>query len=157
MLVYRVCLEEEIKKIFETKNYEVVGTLGAEFNKNEEEVNLNTHVYDKDELYMHFFPEFKNLGYLNLEAGMYICSYDIPEEILNSSKGMGQYANPFTYTVLDELVEYAIKSKDIKFEYLEAVDLIVNNIENLDFLFGEDNPYNYRRIYTKEKANHKTM
>ena len=86
MKVYRVCDKEEIDKILSGVDFKDIGAPGIRYKKEPGEIDLNTHIYDENEMYMHFFPDFKDLFYLNLEEGRYICLYDIPEEILESKR-----------------------------------------------------------------------
>ena len=64
----------------------------------------------------------------------YICTYDIPEDILTNSFGIGKYLNPSSESDNCSCVsEYAIESNKIKKEYLIRVELIINDIDFTDY------------------------
>lgn len=149
MEVYRLCDKEEIDEIFKNKDFKNAGSKGKKYKKNEGEINFNNHNYDEDEMYMHFFPKFNNLFYLNLEKGMYLCLYDIPDDILKKNIGTGEYGDPFDYRITRMVTEYCIKSNEIRFEYLEKVDLLNNDIDYIDFLSGEPLDDFFENVYAK--------
>ncbi len=154
MKVYRVCDKEEIDKILNGTDFKDIGAPGIRYKKEPGEIDLNTHIYDENEMYMHFFPDFKDLFYLNLEEGRYICLYDIPEEILNEGLGTGEYVDLFTYSIPRMVPEYCIKSRLLKFEYLKQIDLITHNIDYIDFLSGEPLDGFYENVYIKSREKH---
>ncbi len=137
MVVYRLCSKDEIDKIFANSSFLNVGVLGKEFHKENDEVDLNSHNYVENELYMHFFPKFIDLFYLGLEEGMYICFYDVPFDILKENVGYGEYVDFFTYKIPRKIEEFAIESKKIDFDYLLRVDKINSNINIEDYFADE--------------------
>ena len=150
MEVYRLCDKKEIDEIFKNKDFKNAGSKGKKYKKNEGEINLNNHHYNEDEMYMHFFPKFNNLFYLNLEKGMYLCLYDIPDDILNNNIGKGEYADPFDYRITRVVTEYCIKSKEIKFEYLQKVELLKKDVDYIDYLSGEPLDDFFEPVYTSK-------
>lgn len=151
MLVYRLCSKEEIDRIFKEKDFTNVGTSGKEFIKEPGEDDLNTHFYESDKMYIHFFPKLVNLFYLYLEKGMYICYYDIPEEILNSYIGKGEYLDFFVHQAHIMVDEFAIESKRINFDYLKQVDLITKDIDIDDYFADESIDDFCKTIYEEGK------
>lgn len=152
MIVYRLCQENEIKKIIETKDFSFVGTLGKVYKKEKGEIDLNTHHYKETKRYMHFFPKLDNIFYLNPEKDMYVCYYDIPEELLNNCIGYGEYKDYFTLSIPRKILEYSIENNDLDFNYLEKVDKIIENIPVEEY-FADENLTNFlETIYTKEKS-----
>ena len=151
MEVHRLCDKEEMDEIFKNKDFKNAGSKGKKYKKNEGEINLNAHHYDEEEMYMHFFPKFNNLFYLNLEKGMYLCLYDIPDVILNKYIGKGEYGDPFDYRITRMVTEYCIKSNEVKFEYLKNVDRLNNDIDYIDFLSGDPLSDFFETVYTSKQ------
>ena len=155
MQVFRVCDKEEIDKIFNGVDFKNIGAPGSLYQKDPGEVNLNTHNYVQNERYMHFFPKFGSLFYVKLEKGRYICTYDIPSEILNEGLGSGEYLDLITNSFSRIVEEYCIKSKYLNFEYLEQVQLITRNMDYMSFLCDEPLDDFYESIYLKKKGKQK--
>ena len=151
MLVYRLSPKEEIDKILKNKSLKNAGTLGKVYIKEEGEINLNNHHYEENEYYMHFFPKLRDILYINPEKDMYLCFYDIPEEILNKNLGFGQYKDIFALTTYIKTPEYCIKTKDLDFDYLEEINLITDNTYMEDFFFFFTLSKFQKNIYKKEK------
>lgn len=124
MRVYRLCNRDEAEYILKNRNFEKVG------HKCKTDVSKNNHHYGQDINYMHFFEKETSLLYLYPSKGKMICVYDIPDEILSSSIGRGLYLDFITFEDMQEVNEYAIESYKIKFEYLEKI-YIIN--QDLDF------------------------
>ena len=78
MLVYRVCSGAEIIKLFNDGNFSNVGNF---FKKN----TLNTHDYKSDKKYLHFFQNIESVIYVETK-GKFLCTYDIPNEMLEKYK-----------------------------------------------------------------------
>lgn len=75
---------------------------------------------------MHFFDDIWSIIYWKAIKNNYICTYDIPEDILTNSFGIGKYLNPGSESDNCSCVsEYAIESNKIKNEYLIRVELII--------------------------------
>ncbi len=154
MQVFRVCDKEEIDKILGGVDFRYIGAPGEIYKREPGEVVVNNHFYEENEMYMHFFPKFGDLFYINLEEGKYICVYDIPEEILNESIGYGEYKDLFTYSLSRKVPEYCINSKKLKFEYIEQISLITHYIDYMDFLSEEPLDEFYEPIYIKNAGKH---
>ena len=101
MIVYRVCSRTELFKILDSRSLDNVGKC---FEKNVK--TLNNHKYEKDKKYLHFFEKKENIWNLKLHECDYICTYNIPDEILVSYYGIGYYYN--IESVDFPVVEYAI-------------------------------------------------
>lgn len=126
MLVYRVCSSEEIIKLFNDGNFSNIGNY---FNENK----LNTHNYNSDKKYLHFFQNIENVIYVETK-GRFLCTYDIPNEILEKYKGFGNYLDSFNFSSLVSILEYAIEVDEMDFEYLESIDRINSCLEFEDCL-----------------------
>ena len=90
---------------------------------------------------MHFFENEISLLYLYPSKGKRICIYDIPEDILNSAIGTGFYLDFIELECLEQVTEYAVESRKMKFEYLERIyvvqkDLDFDYVPNLDQLYA---------------------
>ena len=72
---------------------------------------------------------------MSTDVGRCICVYDIPEEILNESYGIGKYWECFNFSYLEDAEEYAINTKHLKFDYLVKVDRIYKYIDAEDYLY----------------------
>lgn len=132
MIVYRVCKEEEYYQLLHDKNF---SNIGYYFN-NDETKTINTHKYNEDIKYLHFFKNLNtSISYLNIEKGMYICKYDIPEDILKEAKGLGYYIDMYNYNH-NEVIEYAIESNKLKFDYLKQVIYITEYVDPQKFYRG---------------------
>lgn len=124
MKVYRLCNRDEVKDILNSESFENIG------HKCKIDSSKNTHKYMPDINYMHFFESEFSLLYLYPSKGKMICMYDIPDGILNSSIGRGFYLNFVSMENLEEVTEYAVESQKIRFEYLQKIYAIE---EDLDF------------------------
>ena len=134
MLVYRVCSQDEINRIFQNDDFSEIGCLGEDFIKYQKIRDINNHKYNPKELYLHFFDDIWSIIYWKAIKNNYICTYDIPEDILTNSFGIGKYLNPSSESDNCSCVsEYAIESNKIKKEYLIRVELIINDIDFTDY------------------------
>ena len=131
MLVYRICKKNEIEKIFKEKSFE---NIGRYFEKNS---SLNNHNYEDVYRYMHFFDDKVNILYLNL-SNHYLCTYDIPEDILCKYVGIGYYWGFEFLDKLYEVREYAVKSEEINISFLKQVDYIKDFFEFDDYIYDEN-------------------
>ncbi len=127
MLVYRICKEQEISQIFTEYDFSRVG-------QQCKKTNINTHNYDENELYLHFFLKKDSIFFVRTSTGMYVCTYDIPEDILKKNQAIGYYYDYFNFKHICNITEYAIKSSEISFEFLNKVELIKETIDIDDFL-----------------------
>ena len=128
-MVYRVCKKEEYESLV---NCVAFSELGAYFDFDTS--LLNDHNYDKDEKYLHFFREMGNIVFLGTLKGNYLCYYDVPDDLLEKSKGIGYYNEPGIIVKRFNIEEYAIPSNLIKYEYLIGIARIKHEIELNDYL-----------------------
>ena len=135
MLVYRICDEDEIDSILGKHSFENVGGYGSRYIKRQKTKNINNHDYNENEKYLHFFKDKGSICYMSTNKGRYICVYDIPKAILNESYGIGKYWECFNFSYLEDVEEYAIKTKYLKFDYLVKVDRIYKYIDAEDYLY----------------------
>ena len=149
MQVFRLCRQDEIKKILTQKSFADVGQI---YQNNHE---LNSHNYRANVKYLHFFKNKIDLLYLNTTAGRFICTYDIPEKLLNESAGQGKYKDYIAFKTLCQVDEYAIPVNNLKYEHLLAVKQI---IKTFDFEDIHENPSEYfQTIYQREKTDARTL
>ena len=146
MLVYRICDKEEVNSIIHNQSCEAAGF--EYLNKLK-----STHNYEEGKLYMHFFDRLSNILYLDPVKGRYICTYNIPEEVLKDYQGKRTYVDIIRHINMCSVPEYAIPSENVNFEYLQKIDEIKTNIEYEDFwinptLEGQVETH-YRRIAPK--------
>lgn len=128
MKVIRLCKGQEIKQILETHSFSGAG-LSSVINP-----KLNTHLYKRNEFYLHFFTKLENIFYLNVQKGCFICTYDMPNELLEQYQGIGYYLDFIFYRNLVEVVEYAVESKKMNFDYLEKVEVLKVDLDYEDLL-----------------------
>jgi len=128
MLVYRLCKEDEILKILETKKINIIGRYCSNIHK------LNTHIYEKNKKYLHFFLEEHEIINLNPQKGKYICTYDMPKDIIDKNLGIGYYRSIFDLETLKEIKECAIPVELINFSYLLKIEKITKYLELEDYL-----------------------
>ena len=131
MYVYRICKGEEIQSILKNKSFDDVGCSCVIDSK------LNNHNYITSIKYVHFFEDYDSIFYLNVTRGYYICTYNIPNDILEKHKGIGNYLDRMFMEKLECVTEYAVPNECLKFEYLQKVDKVVNFVEFEDFLYDE--------------------
>ena len=143
-IVYRVCNSDEIDKILVLSDF---SKIGKKFPQN---LRCNNHIYDKDEFYMHFFKERRDVLRLFNLANCYLCSYSNPESILDSSKGEGWYPNHLGYDKEDAVIEYAIKSKELDINNLISIDKIKFKIYFYDSIYDIKIDDFLERLYEKE-------
>lgn len=146
MKVYRLCNEDEIKSIAENGDYSDVG---KSFESNPKK---NTHNYNPESQYLHFFARMLETLYLSPTKGKYICEYDIPDEILKDAKGKGFYWDFVNFSSLHELEEYAVECPKIRFEYLKKVFKIKESID-FDYYPSDDEI----KAYLEEIYNFETL
>jgi len=148
MKVYRLCRKEEIDDILSSQNFSNVGHFCTE------DINKNTHKYDTNKKYLHFFYDKSSLLYLNTLRGRYICTYDIPNEILKTHVGFGKYWGFINYSNLNTVKEYAIECDLLKFEYLVKVDKIMREISYDDYLENSSLSTSTEPYYISNKFAH---
>lgn len=126
MLVYRVCSNIELDKILSQKSFNGVGSM--------HENNLNNnHDYIPNTFYMHFFPKKEDIFHLNNVLKRFICTYEIPDDLLVFYEGMGLY-DDFTCHKEAYIVEFAVPSELISMSFLRCVEALPFDYNYLDFL-----------------------
>lgn len=121
MQVYRLCNKEEIDKLL---NEKTLKNIGHEFTVG----GLNSHDYKPNTIYLHFFPRLESILLLDTSKDNYICTYDIPDEILNKHYGFATYWQNDPATNNPNTLEYAVPSLEIDYNYLIKVDKIIQTI-----------------------------
>ncbi len=132
MIVYRLCNEEEGTKILNGEDFQ---NIGKPFTKR---ITANDFNYLEGEKYLHFFKRKDNIFYLRIREGKYICTYDIPDDILKTSEGTGRYHNYIYSHIIDEVPEYAINCKLLKPEYIVKIERLLVHITPDDFFEDMD-------------------
>ena len=122
MKVYRCCEDTEIEKILAGKVSET--TIGRDIGK-------NNHQYQPGVRYIHLFKFAEDACFFKRRSGQrvegfslmklevhknYIAEYDVPKELLNQYRGLGQYED-FHDNILS-LEEYAIPLNEFDFSWL---------------------------------------
>lgn len=131
MIVYRICKKEELEKIFMDNSFLNVG---YKFDIS----NLNTHQYNKNSRYLHFFLDKDSMFYLRTLKDRYVCIYDIPCDILKKYEGIGYYYDYINYSNLNEVIECAVETSNIKIDYLKQVSYIKKDIDYEDLIDDYD-------------------
>ena len=126
MKVYRLCRQEEIEKIFKDKGFQNVGQECIR------DQTINNHNYITGKKYLHFFPSFDSLLHLNTAEGHYICTYDIPKQLLDQTKGIGKYVDFVHLMHLVDVDEYAIETSALDINHLLCVFKIEKFIDYED-------------------------
>lgn len=127
VIVYRICKKEELYEIFKGNSFINSGSACSI-------TRLNTHRYESSNKYLHFFQNKSNIFYLRTLKDRYLCVYDIPSDILQKHKGVGYYWDYINFKTLNEVVEYAIETDDMNFEYLKQVSYIKKDIDYDDLI-----------------------
>ncbi len=130
MIVYRLCRESEINELLNTKS---TTNIGKEYISNPKQ---NNHNYKDNIKYLHFYKDYDSLFYLYLKPNRYICTYNIPDELLQKYQGTGFYLDRIFLEKLESTTEYAVPNNEISFSYLQKVDKIKEEIEFEDYICG---------------------
>ena len=149
MLVYRYCSKREINKIFEHHYFDKIGC------QRDIDLHVNTHQYKKDVYYMHFYLAEDSLFYSYLSKDYCICTYEIPDDLVNKYLGAGYYPNREGKKIgndylLESVLECAIPSQFIYFDYLKKIDVLNESPLYEDYLKGTF-PYFLDTYYKKEE------
>jgi len=144
MLVYRVCGIEEINYIIDNGNFSTIGSLGKS-------TEANNHNYQYGCNYMHFFLNMHDINYISSEKGSCICTYDIPKEVLDRYCGVGKYIDFIDFKKRTYVVEFAIKSEEMRLEYLKRADVLTTFVNYEDFFNGGLDSSLYETIYDSSK------
>lgn len=145
MKVYRIANRIEIDNFLENKSFKGIGSTFNENCKN------NSHHYKKNTFYMHFFDSKENIFYFNSPLKRFLCTYDIPDEVIKEYLGLGKYISKYDPSKEDYVLEYAIPSKLIKLEYLETIEVLPINYTFKEFL--QSGEYNSQIVYSKKNTN----
>lgn len=129
MLVYRICDKHEVDQILSSNSCKEVGF----FYRNKLK---STHNYEEGKLYMHFFGKPSDIFYLDLSKGRFICTYEIPEELLQQHGGFTEYIDFINFINICKVREYAIPGEMVDFEYLQKAELIDSYLEYKDFWYN---------------------
>ena len=131
MKVYRLCDEEEFETVMSTKSFQEVG---KECKNNR---LLSNHNYQPGRKYLHFFKDFGSLFYFYVREGTYICTCDIPDDILEQYAGIGKYLDQIHMRNYERVTEYAIPSDEMDFSFVSKMERVTESIDTEDYLFGE--------------------
>lgn len=123
MKVYRLCDENEVQDILSRHTLQDIGNLFKS------DCKKNTHNYIDGKKYMHLFDDIYSVLFLNSNKGKYICVYDIPIDILDVNKGIGYYLDYVSFSKMINITEYAVESKNIKYNYLDKIYFITNDLD----------------------------
>ena len=100
---------------------------------------------------MHFFADELSLLYLYPSKEKLICIYDIPCNTAKEAEGKGRYLDFVNFQNMQEVKEYAIKSQNIKFEYLKKIYKISQSLD-FDYIPEEKEIYdNLTCVYDASK------
>lgn len=150
MRVYRISNRVEVATILETENLSLIG-------RNFKNESKNNHNYLQEKRYVHFFKDEVSILYLSSRIKRYLCTYDIPEEILKKYEGIGYYMDHINFRNQEKVVEYAVPSDEIKFEYLLSIDEFNSFVDYFDYIeLGSFETYK-NSIYKKDKSMTKSV
>lgn len=147
MKVYRLCKEAEINYILKNKDFKNIGNF---FNNDKKK---NNHSYRAGKKYLHFFKDLKSILYLNSTKGHFICTYNIPDNILNQRNGFGQYLDYINFKTLHLVSEYAVENDLIQFGFLTKIDKIIQDLDYEDLYYNPDFKGLIESIYENENPN----
>ncbi len=123
MKLFRLCCEKEIEYILNNCTLQGLGNFFENDNKR------NTHKYIENKRYIHSFDNIINVLFLNPPKENYICVYDIPDDITNDNKKTGYYLDFINFNYKCNVVEYAINSEKIKYEYLDKIYFVSDDLD----------------------------
>ena len=122
MQVYRLCKKDELYIILKKNFY----WIGKKYSDNDK---INNFHYLPEVKYVHFFEKKENILYLNGKKGYYICTYNIPEEILLDHKGVGYYLDFINFRKVEKIDEYALPNYFLNYEYIEKIELLKGDMD----------------------------
>ena len=146
MNVYRLCKEKEVQNILENKSLDSA----CDFFMNNS--RLSSFEYDSNTKYLHFFKDYDSLFYIGFNKNEYVCTYDIPIEVLEKNKGYGIYLDRCHFTNREVATEYAIPSEELDYSYLIKIDKAIKSTDFEEFIYN-DYSNNLLTIYEREKNN----
>lgn len=142
MILYRVCDKSEIDKIICNRNFFGIGNT---FKNNLSKCSFN---YKENTLYMHFFDNIENILYLNTNEGRCICTYNIPDEIIEEYFCYGKYLDVISFLSYINVRQYAVPNSLMSFDYLLSIELLTSSIDIDDLINEEYNEYT-KKLYIK--------
>ena len=86
---------------------------------------------------MHFYATYGSIFYYNSQDRRYICTYDIPDDVLEQSKGTGYYLDLEFFEHLQEVTEYAVEIDLLDFSYLKKVEEMSELLLFEDYIYNE--------------------
>ena len=122
MFVYRVCSRDEVFSILKNRSLDEIGHFYSIDSKK------NTHTYHPNKKYLHFFEKYSDVFYLDSSKNQYICIYDIAEDTLEKSRGIGYYLDRVFFENLQEVPEFAVDVSLLSFQDLIQIDQIIDTI-----------------------------
>ena len=151
MLVYRVCSQEEITMILEEKSFENVGKSGKDLIAVQQQKNVNNHEYHFQKNYLHFYKDKMSMFYMKTE-NTYLCTYNIPDDILAPREKEGYYLDFVNYRRIVRVPEYALETSLLNFDYLDKVEYINEYIDIDDYITNKNLTDSVNVIYLKDKG-----
>ena len=142
MLVYRLCNEKELKLLLDEKSFKHIA---REFYPVK---TFNNHPYKKYKKYVHFFHNFDSIFYLTVNEEKYLCTYNIPDEILRRSKGIGFYYDRIHLEKLEDVEEYAVEEDELDISYLQKIQKVLRYIDFEDYIL-KDYKDGLQTVYNK--------
>ena len=151
MIVYRVCSQEEITNVLEEESFANVGTEGKDLIAVQQQRNVNNHEYNFQKKYLHFYKDKISMFYMKTE-NTYLCTYNIPDDILEPREKEGYYLDLANYRKIVRVPEYAIENSLLDFNYLEKVEYINEYIDIDDYYTDKNLTDSINVVYLKEKG-----
>jgi len=148
MILYRICSEIEVDLILDN-DFNEVGSLGANLIEYQNQKGMNNHKYDPNKYYMHFYKEKDNVLFGNATTGNYVCTYDLPDDILEGKLCFGKYNGYFYGNNEINVSEYAIESEKIQKEYLQKIERVKEDICITDDDFPDSLDDFFEPVYVK--------
>jgi hypothetical protein len=148
MILYRICSDREVNLILDN-DFSKVGSLGANLIEYQNEKGMNNHKYNPDKYYMHFYKDKGNVLFMNVFAGSYVCTYDLPDDMLEGKLRVGKYTGYFYGNNEINVCEYAIESEMIKKEYLQKIERTKEDICITDDDFPDSLDDFFEPVYVK--------
>ncbi|MDE5539154.1 MAG: hypothetical protein K2J20_01560, partial [Bacilli bacterium] len=124
--IYRACSREEVDYLLDNGDIKEMGSFCCY-------LGCNSHKAEIGCKYLYFFLSKKAILYMCPEEGMCVCTYDIPEDVLAKYEGVGYYSDYIRGTLIISVKEFAVKSEEMKFEYLKKAELLLKDIDYRDF------------------------
>lgn len=157
MEVYRICDKNEVDQIINSEDLSNIGSYGSEFIRYNCSRSISNHKYYEDERYLHFFKDKDSILYWFSNKGRYVCTYNIPDEILNGNLSYGKYCSVFSEGRIVDVAEYAIESKLIDKNYLEKVEILNDTIDICDDDYYESLDSFFDLVFEKDKNTKKLV